>query len=123
MKLDGVSYGPSEVYTSSYLTRPGRRTVYGYATDNRGFTAELPKEINVIEYSHPKLEGVSAVRCDKNGNESDGGTYLKIRAKRSYSPVVSDGVQKNFCTIQYQYTQNGTSWTPWATILAPNSLP
>lgn len=122
MKLDGVSYGPSEVYTSSYLTRPGRRTVYGYATDNRGFTGELPKEINVIEYSQPKLEGVSAVRCDKNGNESDGGTYLKITAKRSYSPVVSDGVQKNFCTIQYQYTQNGTSWTPWATILAPNSL-
>lgn len=120
--LDGVSYGSRENYTSGYLTKTGLRTVYGYATDARKFTGEIPKEINVIEYSHPKLEGVTAVRCDKNGNASDDGTYLKITAKRSYSPVVSDGVQKNFCTIQYQYTQNGTTWTPWATILAPNSL-
>lgn len=122
MRVDGVSYGPREDYTSSYLTMPGSRKVYGYATDVRQFTGENPQEINVIAYSNPKLEGVSAVRCDDNGNESDSGTYLKITAKRSYSPVISNGVQKNFCTIRCQYTQNGTSWTPWVTILAPNSL-
>lgn len=122
MKVDGVSYGSGAAYTSSYLTEIGSRTVYGYATDKRTHTGETQKTINVIAYSKPKLENVSAFRCDQNGNASDTGTYLKIRAKRQYSPVLSGGVQKNFCRIEYQYRKEGGSWSSWEVILAANSL-
>lgn len=122
MKVDGVSYGYGAAYTSSYLTEIGSRTVYGYATDKRTHTGETQKTINVIAYSKPKLENVSAFRCDQNGNASDTGTYLKIRAKRQYSPVLSGGVQKNFCRIEYQYRKEGGSWSSWEVILAANSL-
>lgn len=122
MKVDGVAYGSGQAYTSGYLTEIGSRTVYGYATDKRTHTGEAQKTITVIAYSKPKLENVSAYRCDKDGNASDTGTYLKIKAKRGYSPVLSGGVQKNFCKIQYQYKKEGGSFSSWETILESSSL-
>lgn len=122
MRVDGVYSDADDAYSSSYFTTAGTRTVYGYATDKRGHTGEVLEPITVIAYSNPKLENASAVRCDENGNDSDSGTFLKISAKRSYSPVISDGVQQNFCAIQYQYSQDGVSWTPWVTILDPKNL-
>ena len=122
MKVDGILHDSDDEYTSSYLNAPGAKDVYGYATDSRGHSSETSQIINVLPYSNPKLEDASAVRCDKNGNESESGTYLKIRGKRNYSPVISDGVQKNFCEIQYRYSQDKVSYTSWKTILDYNDL-
>ena len=122
MKVDGIYHDSSDAYTSSHLTTVGTSTVYGYATDYRGHTGEKTQDITVLPYSDPKLENASAVRCDKDGNETESGTYLKIHAKRSYSPVVSDGVQKNFCKIQYRYSADGNEYTSWETILESNHL-
>lgn len=122
MKVDGVFHDLDDAYTSSYLATPSERIVYGYATDSRGHMGEASQTINVLPYSIPKLENASAVRCDKNGNESESGTYLKISGKRNYSPVISNGVQKNFCKIQYCYSQDRVSYTPWVTILDYDNL-
>ena len=122
MKVDGVFHDLDDAYTSKYLADAGRKTVYGYATDYRGHTGENIQTIDVLPYSIPKLEGASAVRCDENGNPNESGTYLKISAKRNYSPVVVNGVQKNFCTIQYKYLSDGVSWSNWATLLSPQNL-
>ena len=121
MKVDGVYIDADDAFTSSYLPTDGSRAVYGYATDKRGHTGEIKKSITVIAYINPKLENASAVRCDKDGNASESGTYLKINAKRSYSPVVSGGVQKNFCKIMYRYG-DGVTYTPWTTILDRNFI-
>lgn len=121
MKVDGVYHDSGDEYTSSYFANPGSKTVYGYATDSRGHMGEASQTINVLPYSNPKLEGASAVRCDENGNKSESGTYLKISGKRSYSPCISNGVQKNFCKIQYQLSQ-GAVTLPWVTILDYNDL-
>lgn len=122
MKVDGVYHDNGDAYTSSYFTTPGSKIVYGYATDSREHTGETSQEINVLPYSNPKLEGASAVRCDKNGNESESGTYIWLSGKRSYSPCISNGVQKNFCKIQYRYSQDRVSYSDWVTILDYNDL-
>ena len=127
MKVDGISHGSGDGYTSDYLSTYGSKDVYGYAIDSRGITGSITKSITVIAYSNPKLLPVSGersvivARCDKDGNISESGTYLKIKAKRSYSPVVSDGVQKNFCKIQYRYKEEGGGYTNWVTILDTDS--
>ena len=127
MKVDGISHGSGDGYTSDYLSDYGSKTVYGYATDYREITGSISKSITVIAYSNPKLLSVSGeknvvvARCDKDGNISESGTYLKIKAKRSYSPVVSGGVQKNFCKIQYRYKREGGSYSEWVTILDTDS--
>lgn len=122
MWADGTYYDVTSNYTSDYYADSGGRTVYGYATDKRGFTGRTWKTIDVIPYTAPRLENTSVIRCDKNGNASDNGTYLKIKAKRSYSPVVANGVQKNFCKIQYRHKTANGSYSGWVTILESNSL-
>lgn len=114
-------------HISEYLTTSGTVDVYGYVTDSRGFTREKHEAITVIEYTNPRIlpsSGESNIicgRCDANGNFSESGTYLKIRAKRSYSKVVASGEQKNFCSIRYRYKVDGGSWSSWVTILAENA--
>lgn len=117
MKVGSVSYGSGNSYTSDYLSKAGSTTVYGYATDSRGFTGSTSKSITVIDYDKPKLPIAEAFRCDKDGNAADNGTYLKIKAKRSYSPVKSGSVQKNFCAIRYRWKPENGSYSSWTTIL------
>lgn len=127
MQVDNKTYEDG-VNTSDYLYKYGDLLVYGAAQDSRGYANVTQQTIHVISYSKPKILPVSgekavvAARCDKDGNPIDNGTYLKIKARRSYSPVKSDGVQKNFCQIRYRYKINGGSYTSWVTILARDSL-
>ena len=122
MKVDNMLHDKDDAYTSSYLASLGEKKVYGYATDSREHTGETSQTINVLPYSDPKLIGATAVRCDKNGNESESGTYLKISCERSYSPCTSGGVQKNFCKIQYRYSHDKVNYSSWVTILDGKNL-
>ena len=123
--VDGKSNGTLQ---SDYLSKSGSIAVKGRVYDSRGFYNDSTQNITVIPYAKPSLVHISGektivcARCDASGNLTDSGTYLKIKAKRSYSKVVSGGVQKNFCQIRYRYKAEGGSYSAWATILASNSL-
>lgn len=119
----------SSPYQSDFLPDSGSVTIKGNATDSRGYIGSATKNITVLPYSKPKIipaSGESAIicaRCDKDANLSESGTYLKIKAKRSYSKVTSSGVQKNFCSIRYRYkAESATSYSSWVTILASDSV-
>lgn len=105
-------------YAEGYLTQTGNVAVTGKATDSRGYVGTTEQTITVIPYGKPAIvpaEGQTDIvcgRCDENGNFTDSGTYLRIIAKRSYSQVVSDGEQYNFCQIRYRCNEG-----QWKTIL------
>lgn len=127
MTVLGKSY-TSSPYASGYITSDGSVVVKGIITDSRGLSREYTQTINVLPYSNPRVTPTSGnnkiicERCDYYGNLSDSGTYLKIAVKRSFSKVVYNGAQKNFCQIRYRYKQDGDSdYSPWETILAENS--
>ena len=127
MVVDGNTYGSGDNYTSGYLSNYGSIRVTCYVKDSRGYQSSKSFDINVIAYAKPKVVAVSgesdvvAARCDSSGNLSDSGTYLKIKAKRQYSKVVS-GDQKNFCQIRYRYKSKAASaYSSWVTILEPSS--
>ena len=127
MTLLGKNY--SSPYESDYLSQTGTITVTGRATDTRGYYSEVTKDITVIPYSRPEIlpaSGTAAIicaRCDSTGKLSESGTYLKIKARRSYSKVVSGGVQKNFCQIRYRYREEGTNtFSAWKTLLAKDNV-
>lgn len=124
MTIDGKTYGEEEDYTSEYLTEYGTFSVVGRVVDSRTFEGIVEKDIFVIPYSNPKLLDVSVERCDENGNLTDSGTYLRIKARRSYSPVKDGDVQKNFCAIKYRYkTGAATQWPDeWDTLLEADDL-
>ena len=126
MYVSGESYDAP--YLTDYLSTSGTVNVKGRAVDSRGYYNEVPIDITVIPYNKPMILAASgeseviATRCDGDGNPSDSGTCLLIKAKRSYSPVTSNGVQHNFCEIRYRYKAEGASYSSWITILAGNSL-
>lgn len=129
MKAENATYDAGDSYTSEFLASSGETTVYGYAKDSRGFTGSTSGKITVIAYTKPKIMAASgesevvAARCDSSGNLSDSGTYLKIKAKRSYSTVSSGGTQKNFCKIQYRYKlEAAAQFSEWTTILEADDL-
>lgn len=105
-----------EPYISDYLTIPGPATITGFAKDNRGYQGTAEQKINVIAYQDPKLENVSAVRCDADGNEDESGNYLKIVGKIAYTPIISDETPVNIGRIFYRYKVEGSylysDWTP-----------
>ena len=125
VSIGGVS--GTAPYTSEYFTKAEDVTITGTVTDSRGYSRKYTQTISVIDYDAPKIIPISdenevvAVRCDGGGTPSDNGTYLKIKAKRSYRKVVSSGVQKNFCSIRYRYKAEGGSYSAWTTILATTS--
>lgn len=120
MVIGGGVYG--DPYVSGYLTRTGEVTVTGKATDSRGNVGSVDKSIYVIPYSKPALvpadgeTNIVCARCDAIGILTDSGTYLKVKAKRNYSPVLFNGTQMNFCQIRYRC--DGGSWN---TILHDNA--
>lgn len=121
MSVGGNTYDSADDYTSVYLSKSGNIKVTGYATDSRKFTGSDEKEITVYPYDKPKIQPISgeseviAARCDKDGNFTDSGTYLKIRAKRNYSSVNG----KNTCSIRYRYkAEKASSFSAWTTILS-----
>ena len=123
MKIDGTTYDSGDDYTSGFLTKYGVFTVTGYAKDSREYTGSATKDITVIAYSKPRILEVEASRCYDDGTLADDGTYLKIKAKRSYSLVKADEVQKNFCQIRYRFkAASASKYGDWVTILAGNSL-
>lgn len=123
MNLESKAYGADVDYTSGYLTNPGTIEVVGQAVDSRGYGGYATRYITVIPYATPKIQNVTAVRCKADGSLDSEGTYLRIAAKRSYYPVVANGVQKNFCSIRYRYkAENDPYYSDWATIMDANDL-
>ena len=124
MSIGSKSYGSP--YTSDYLTSSGSVTVEGIVTDSRGRSRTYEQKITVIPYSDPKIlpasgeKGIICARCDENGNLSESGTHLKIKASRSYSKVTSADVQKNHCSIRYRCVAEGNKFSGddgWVTLL------
>lgn len=111
-------------YTSGYFTKAENVTITGTVTDSRGYSRKYTQTITVQDYKAPQILPVSgeseviAARCDSSGKLSDTGTYLKIKAKRSYTKVNASGVNKNFCYIAYRYKVEGKSYSAWSMILA-----
>lgn len=129
MSVEGDSYGSSQSYTSGYLTGYGNVTVKVTATDSRGYSNTVSMSIFVMAYAKPKVVAHSGetdiicARCDKDGNLSDSGTYLKVKARRSYSKCVdASGAQHNFCGIRVRYKQENGNYSSWKTLLAATNL-
>lgn len=128
VSVEGESYDSTDDYTSKYLSGYGSIAVTITATDTRGITGSLTQYIDVSAYSKPKImaldseDDIICARCDSDGNIADSGTYLKVKAKRSYSKVIVSGEQKNFCAIAVRYKSSTGGYSGWHTVLSKSDL-
>ena len=112
--LPGYS-GDTNPYTSGVLRNPGTFEVLGRVTDARGYYTDKTESIAVIDYSVPRVvphsneNKIICTRCNSDGTVDPGGVRLRIKAGRDYRKVISNGVQKNFCKLSYQWKTDGAS--------------
>ena len=64
-------------------------------TDTRGRSTSEDFPLSVMDYARPKLSAISVFRSDADGTADEGGTYITVRASRSFSSL--DG--QNSCSL------------------------
>ena len=129
MTVEGKNYGVSNNFTSDFITGYGNVEVKLTIQDSRGFSNTKTMTVPVIPYSMPRVvpaaneSSIICERCDQDGNLSDSGTYLKIKAGRSYALCMSNGEQKNFCELRYRYKKTESSgYSSWMTLISATDL-
>ena len=106
-----------------YLNTSGTVKVEGFAVDSREHVGSTAKDIYVFPYSKPKISMSACERCDADGNPDDSGTYLRIKASRSFATIVQDNEHLNYCKVQYRYKAAGAgAYSEWKEILPPSEL-
>jgi hypothetical protein len=122
MSVNGKVYGSP--YQSDLLSKTGTIPVIGTVVDSRGCLETTTKNITVIPYSKPTLvpydneDSIVCTRCNADGTIANNGVCVRIKAKRQYSKVMAEGVQKNFCVMRFRYKAEGaTSWGEWTTLI------
>ena len=126
--IEGETYDSADEFTSEHLSGYGIVPITITATDSRGITSTIVENIDVNAYSPPKImaangeSDIICTRCDAEGNISDSGTYLKVKARRSYSSVTTRTGQKNFCAIVVRYRASGGEFSEWKTVLDKGDL-
>jgi hypothetical protein len=125
MTVEGKVYGSAADFTSDFIVGFGNVDVKLTLTDSRGFVNTKTMTISVIPYSPPRVvpmndtPRVVCARCDANGNLTESGTYLKIKARRSFSLCPVNGRQQNFCGLRYRYRRADVAeYSAWITLLA-----
>lgn len=97
---------------------PGTQTLAVKATDARGYSTSVNKNVNVIAYSSPTI-AATATRAGNFENE----TTLHIEG--TFAPVTIEGTAKNTVTnVKYRYKKQSTStWGSWINMsgLTPTS--
>ena len=114
--------------TIDLLVSEGEVNVTGKVTDARGFSTNVNMTITVLPYRNPKItpyKGYSEVICERakaTGELSADGTYLAIKAGKTFSSVVLNGAEMNSCALRYRWKPNGVdAYSEWITLLADGS--
>ena len=93
--------------TTSFLKNSGSMKISVVIEDSRGRRNTKEETINVVDYSAPYITSVLGVRCDKDGNENDSGTYAKVTLIGGVSSV------NNKNTYSYKVLYKKTTSTTW----------
>lgn len=124
----GSQSGSGSPATIDLLVCEGDVKITGRVTDARGFSAAVTAPIRVLPYANPRItpcNGYHSVICERakdTGELSPEGTYLAVKAGRTFSSVVLEGTERNACRLQYRWKPNGTDiWSDWIILLEEDS--
>lgn len=98
----GTGLNASNKFITDLLRYSGDISLTYTVTDMRDRTSEpvTSNAVYVHPYSRPLITIADAYRCDKNGNKSSDGEYMRVTAKASVSNLASDsGTVTNVLTL------------------------
>lgn len=108
----------------SLLVNDGNVTVTVKVIDARGYSTTATQTVYVYSYRRPKVvpyTGYSEVICERahpSGELSSKGTYLAIKAGKSFTSISPEGKNLNPCLLRYRYKLSASgSYGSWVTLL------
>lgn len=111
------------------IVNDGDVEVRAKVTDARGFSTTIQTSALVRPYQKPKItphSGYSDVICERaksTGELSSDGTFLAIKAGKSFSSIQVDGAEKNSCVLRYRHRASGAeNYGDWNILLSGNSI-
>lgn len=106
--LDGQTY-TAKSFTSSALTSSGTLYLRTRVKDSRGrWSAWKSTSISILAYAKPKIQALSAYRCNASGVAQDDGVYVAVKYQYSVTSLGS----KNTAAMAVQYKRStATSYT------------
>ena len=114
--------------TITYLVNDGQVTVEAKVTDARGFSRTHSQKIQVLSYSRPKIvpyTGYAEVICERaleDGQLNSSGTYLAIKAGKSFSSFQVDEKERNSCSLRYRFkVSSAPEYGAWVVLLDSTS--
>lgn len=112
--VQGVTYTvnnptTSSVISTNVISASGSIPVKVTATDSRGYSTTVAKNVTVYDYFTPSLS-VSAYRCNANGSANDDATQVKVSFTVNHSPVTVSGTNKNGVTVRVYKSTDGSNW-------------
>ena len=115
--------------TIDTLVNEGDVLITAKVTDARGFYTIVTTSINVLPYQKPKItpySGYSDVICERaksTGELSADGTYLAIKAGKSFSSFVVGGTERNSCVLRYRYkVSSAEEYNSWVVLLGSDDV-
>lgn len=98
-----------QILTQRPLGTAGTITITIVGTNARGGIGTANVTINVAAYTLPRIDNLSAIRCDSAGNAKPESTHAKI----TYKFAVTTNVASNRYAYYIEYRQHNTSggWT------------
>lgn len=99
----------TEGTVSDFLQSSGIVPVTVTAVSSRGFTGSWSSEIRICPYDSPRLTEAAAFRCLSDGTADPGGSFLRITATQSFSPVEGN----NTGTLRWRIKPDGGSYGDW----------
>lgn len=110
------------------LVNDGTVEVTAKVTDARGYSRSVKTSVYVYSYRNPKVvpySGYTEVICQRaasTGELTTNGTFLAIRAGKSFSSIAVNGQEKNSCALRYRWRRNGTAeFSQWFDLLPSGS--
>lgn len=103
--IDGNTYTGAEV-ESNILKNSGVIVVSSAVTDSRGRETTETHEITVLPYTPPRVNSLSIVRTDQNGNAQKNGGYLTVTFGATVTAI--DGKNSAEYSVKYKKVSQDT---------------
>jgi len=114
--LNGKTYTGSS-FTSDLLTKSGSISLVTKVKDSRGRWSEAKTTtVQVLAYSPPKIQALSAWRVDENGEAKEDGIYAAVAYRYSVTSLGS----KNTAAMKIEYKRS--TLENWATLISGSAL-
>lgn len=99
--INGSTYTGSTI-TTNLINTTGNLTATITVTDKRGRTTSTTKSVSIVDYDIPYVTSLNAIRCDKDGNTLENGTYAKVSLVGGVSSI--SGKNTASYSIKYKKT-------------------